>query len=202
MPPNTRKPFAVAEAFPDGTWYTDVSRFYKLTHSHLSRLEHLVKEANAQWPKPLGESLKDHEIPSTLNALVEERDATSDIARLFAAMTVEAFLNFYGAARLGEGEFNCHFERLGLISKARQLLLICDGLSVSEADPLIASLKRVAESRNALAHPKARKASPGDAPDKLWIPIPGAARLAVEAMDTFFIEVRTLLPESKYFLPL
>ena len=158
MTPPTRKPFAVLEAFPEGTWHTDVSRFYKLTRSHLIRLEGLVQNVNAKWPKALGESVKDHEITPELDALVLERDTASDTCRIFAAMAVEAFLNFYGAARLGEEEFNSHFERLAVVPKTRQLLLICDKLSIAEADPLIKALKTVAESRNRLVHPKAKRA--------------------------------------------
>jgi len=192
----------VLEAFPEGTWHTGVSRFYRLARSHLARLERLVLDVNAKWPKALDESVKDHEITPELDAMVLERDTTSDTCRIFAAMAVEAFLNFYGAARLGEEEFNSHFERLAVVPKTRQLLLICDRLSIAEGDPLIKALKAVAESRNKLVHPKAKKASPGDDPEKYWSPIPGAAREAVAAMETFFSEFQALVPDSLHFLPM
>ena len=43
-----------------------------------------------------------------------ERDALADSIVLFSAMAVEAFINYYGVVRLGEQQFNAHFERLRL----------------------------------------------------------------------------------------
>lgn len=200
--PPTRKPFSVNEPFAPGKWYTDVGRFHAIAHVQLARLDALCLEVNSLWPKPLGQSLKGSEIGEPLDQLVKERDLASDIARIFAAMSVEAFLNFYGAARIGETEFNAHFERLGIIPKARQLFLICDAQAITEGDPLVVALKRVSESRNRLVHPKAKQALPGDPKSKYMTPIPQAAREAVHAMDEFFAEVRALQPEASHFLPL
>ena len=198
----TRKPFNVKEPFAPGTWYTDVGRFHAIAHAQLKRLEALCEQVNSQWPKPLGESLKDHEIPKDLDLLVDERDLASDVSRIYAAMSVEAFLNFYGAARIGESEFNAHFERLPIVQKARQLFLICDGQAIAESDPLIVELKKVSEGRNRLVHHKAKMALPDDQESKYMTPIPQTARQAVEAMDKFFAEVRAVQPEARHFLPL
>ena len=199
---DTRKPFEILDAFPEGTWHTNVNRFYKLAHKQLARLEHLVAEVHAKWPKSLSESLKDHEISPALEGLIEDRDLAFDMARIFAAMAVEAFLNFYGAARLGEQEYKTHFERLGLVPKLRLLLLICDSISMSENDPLVKALRVVAEGRNTLVHPKATKVGPGDRLQGLWTPIPGAARKSVAAMDSFFSQFLSLNPEARHFLPI
>ena len=104
-PSPTRKPFAIAEAFPDGRWYTDVGRFHRLAHLYLKRVLQLAQQVTDACPVPRDQSLKDSAIPPELGALTDERDAASDITRMFAAMSIEAFLNFYGAARLGQGEY-------------------------------------------------------------------------------------------------
>lgn len=199
--PPTRKPFTVAEAFPDGRWYTDVGRFHRLAHRYLKRVFQLAQQVTDAWPVPRDQSLKDSEIPPELGALTDERDAASDISRMFAAMSIEAFLNFYGAARLGEDDYETHFERLGIVPKTRQLLLICDSQNVSERDPLIKALKAVFTGRNDLVHPKAKKALIGDPPLKHWMPIPGTAKDAVDAMDAFFREFETLVPNAIHFTP-
>ena len=197
----TRKPFVVADTFPEGIWYTDVNRFHRLAHLHLKRLEQLAKQVANEWPVPPNQSLQDSEIPAKLGALTDERDAASDITRMFTAMAIEAFLNFYGAVRLGEDEYEAHFERLGIIPKARQLLLICDSTSVGEQDPLIKALKIVFNGRNDLVHPKAKKASFNDPPLKHWLPLPGKAQDAVHAMDSFFREFEGLVPDAIHFTP-
>ena len=201
MTPPTRKSFSVAAAVPEGLWYTDVNRFHRLAHQYLKRLLHLAKQVTDAWPVSLDQSIKDDEIPPELGMLADERDAASDITRMFAAMAVEAFLNFYGAARLGEDEYEIHFERLGIIPKARQLLLICDSKSVSEQDPLIKALKAVSNGRNDLVHPKAKKAKLNDPPFKHWTPTPGMAQCAVDAMDTVFREFENLVPNAIHFTP-
>ena len=197
----TRTKFTIAEPFPEGGWYTDVSRFARLAHKNLAELEHLAAEASAKWPKPPGVPLGKADAEPELAALVEERDAASDVTLLFAAMAVEAFLNFYGAVRFGEAEYRNHFERLGLVPKLQQLLLICDSWSIAKNDPLVKALQVVAEGRNELAHPKAWKDHANNQGKHLK-PIPGAAQEAVKAMTTFFEEFKSLVPESKHFMPL
>jgi hypothetical protein len=199
MPSTTRTKFAVADPFPEGGWYTDVSRFARLAHKNLARLEILAAEVKQKWPKPANVPVTDAE--PELAELIEERDAASDVTVLFAAMAVEAFLNFYGSVRLGEAEYRNFFERLGLVPKLQQLLLICDSWSITNADPLVKALQTVAEGRNELAHPKAWKDSPSSKSKHLK-PIPGTARAAVKAMTSFFEEFKLLVPESKHFMPL
>lgn len=198
----TRKTFRVKESFPYGTWYTDVGRFHRIAHAQLSRLENLCQQVNSQWPKELGETLKNENIPKKLGQLVDERDLASDVTRIFAAMSVEAFLNFYGVARIGKSDFSAHFERLPIVSKTRKLFLVCDGQSISETDPLIVALKLVSQGRNSLVHHKATQALIDDPEPKSSTQIPQKAQEAVQAMDDFFAEVRVLQPEAKHFLPL
>jgi hypothetical protein len=79
----TRKAFAILEGFPEGTWHTNVSHFYRLARSRLAKLEGLALDVNAEWPKALDQPVKDDEITPELDALVLVRDTTSDMCRIF-----------------------------------------------------------------------------------------------------------------------
>ena len=81
------------------------------------------------------------------------------MVRIYAAMAVEGFLNFYGVLRLGQNVFDEHFERLGLVPKVRALLLVCDQLDVSQQDPLPSSSMRWLEAETNLFI-RRRKSSP------------------------------------------
>jgi hypothetical protein len=117
-------------------------------------------------------------------------------------MTVEGFLNYYGVVRLGEKEYIDHIERLGIIPKLRMLLLICDSLAVSEADSLVKIIKRIAQRRNLLVHPKAKELNgyiPAD--ERPGDKIPEAAREAVKDMEDFFREFIVAVPQASHLIP-
>jgi len=116
---------------------------------------------------------------------------------LYAAMSVEGFLNFYGVLRLGQRAFDEHFERLGLVPKLRALLLVCDHLDVSRSDPLVLLLDNVAQGRNALVHPKAREVV-GDLAthERASTKIPEVAREAVANMESFFEQFIHAVPSA------
>lgn len=168
----------------------------------LAELESVIQEVRAQWPRPLEETVTGDEHSPALGLLVRKRDLLSDSVKIFSAMAVEAFLNYYGVVRLGEAEYAVNFERLPLIPKLRTLLLVCDSLSITESDPLIKLLKSISERRNSLLHPKAHE-SPHyvQAEDREGDKIPEVARHAVREMDDFFREFVTAVPKSAHLVP-
>lgn len=202
MTTNERKPFAIRPHWTEGGWLTDADRFYSYAVEQLVELESFVERVNTQWPLPLDQALKQANAPRELWELAHRRNMISDSVRIYAAMAVEGFLNFYGVVRLGEEEFTCHFERLGLIPKLRQLLLFCDSVSISATDTLVRSLQRLAESRNSLVHPKTKEIR-FDQPERSSgeTAIPGAAREAVAEMHNFFDEFIVLVPDAAHLLP-
>jgi hypothetical protein len=121
---------------------------------------------------------------------------------LFAAIAIEAFVNFYGVYRLGEEQFNRHVERLPWDRKVPLLLLICDGVEMDKEEPLMLALKAVVERRNRLAHPKTKQV-PRDQPwqDREGQPIPETAQKQIEAMRDFFTQFGVLVPRSRHLLP-
>jgi hypothetical protein len=169
----------------------------------LAEVEALATEVTNLWPVKAGDALQDHEHSHPeLWRLARLRDRTSDSVRIFAAMAVEGYLNWYGVFRLGESVFNQHFERLGLVPKLRLLLLVCDRIQVNEADPVVRALSALAETRNALVHPKAREViSDPMKHTRTGTKIPEVAREAVANMDRFCSEFVVIVPDAKAYIP-
>ena len=197
-----RKSFALRPHSLNANFSTETNRFHDLAIELLEELEAAVIAVKQQWPVPLGQRLKQWEATPELWALARRRYLLSDSVRIFAAVAIEGFLNFYGVLRIGEADYNAHFERLGMVPKLRQLLLVCDGVSVATADPLVKSLMCVAEGRNALVHPKAKELQ-GDLSDHLKHGelLPEVAREAVAEMRSFFREFSSLVPASHHLTP-
>ena len=203
MSNTTRSLFTLRPHAVTGSWGADHRRHAESARQLLTELETICEEVLNMWPLPHGQTVQNAETEfPELYALVRKRDRLSDSVRIFAAMAVEGFLNYYGVVRLGEEAFNTHFERMGLIPKMRALLLVCDSLSVPNSDTLVRLLEQVASGRNALVHPKTRE-FPGYVPaeDRSGVLIPGDARQAVETMDLFFVEFVTLIPASRHLAP-
>jgi hypothetical protein len=198
----TRRSFSVRNHDALGYWLSDDRRFAEAARLQLKELEAIVEQVKAAWPILAGETLIDGENYPVLMALVRKRDLQSDSVKIFSAMAVEGFLNYYGVVRLGETEFNAHFERLGLIPKIRALLLVCDLLSVTDSDPLIKALNRIAQRRNALVHPKAKELS-GYLPatERGGSSVPEAACEAVADMEEFFREFVVAVPNASHLVP-
>ncbi len=178
-------------------------RYFRYAIQLLPALETKCQAVVEAWPVPRGEPIRNatDNFPD-LSAAVDERDRLSDSIRVYASMAIEGFLNWYGALRLTEAVFNENFERLALVPKAKTLLWVCDSLTVPGDDPLIAALKRVAESRNALVHPKAREVS--DITAVIPRPhsrVPETARSAVADMEAFFAEFAAAVPDARTLVP-
>lgn len=185
-----------------GFWLTENRRYFEYANLLLSELEEVAAQVKQQWNVPLDQALLEGEYTSEFFALVRKRDMLSDSVKVFSAMSVEGFLNYYGVVRLGEAEFSAHIERRGLIPKLRILLLVCDSLSITEADPLVKTLDRIAQRRNALVHPKAKKvAGYISGEDRSGDAIPEVAREAVKDMKMFFREFEKAVPETAQLIP-
>ena len=198
-----RHPFSIRNHNTLGYWLSDDKRFFEAARLQLCELELVAAQAKELWPIPEGETLRDGDKYPELWTLVRKRDLLSDSVKIFSAMAVEGFLNYYGVVRLGEAEYGTHFERLGLVPKIRVLLLICDSLSIADTDALIKVLARIAQRRNSLVHPKANEL-PGYLPaeERGGDKIPEAAQEAVADMEQFFREFVTAIPQAEHLVPL
>lgn len=197
-----QKFFSVNEAFPEGTWYQGVSKYHNLAQSQLTKLELLIQKVNDLWPISHSESLRDHDNSSELNILVKERDLASDVSRIFSQMAVEAFLNYYGAVRLGQEVYKDHFERLNPSCKVKELLDICERITVEKEHPILQAIKRITDNRNSLIHANAIKSTGPDDPNKFTAELPETAKESVRSMISFFHEFKLLVLGAEYFLPI
>ena len=116
-------------------------------------------------------------------------------------MAVEGFLNWYGVLRLIEDVFNAHFERLNILEKLKMLLLVCDSIVIDNSDSLSVTLKSIAESRNALVHPKSREVYELSTSPQKYEKIPHTARDAVNNMKLFFSEFIKAIPDAAKLIP-
>ena len=189
------------------SWESSERRYYRQAIDLMCELELLSEEVKSNWPVALNEPIKDAKINyPDLYLLVDKRDSTSDLVRIYSAMAVEGFLNWYGSLRLGENVFNAHFERLSILEKLKMLLLVCDSIVINNSDPLSIALKSIAESRNALVHPRSREVSELSSIPQKYSKVPHTAREAVKNMELFFSEfikvipaATKLIPKNKYF---
>lgn len=184
-------------------WESNERRYFRYAHALLNDLELKCDEVVEKWPVPHDQPVKDCSVHHPeLARLLDERNRLSDSVRIYSAMAVEGFLNWYGALRLGEPQFNEHFERLALIPKAKVLLLVCDALCIDRNDPLLVALNKIAQSRNALVHPKAREIeSLENLSPRPHSRIPHTAREAVRGMETFFAEFANAVPAASKLVP-
>jgi hypothetical protein len=185
-----------------GNWKVNDRRYFENAHVLLKELEQMATQVSAMWPKKLGESVKPAETTKEHWAMARRRDLLSDSVKIFCAMSVEAFLNFYGVLRLSD-QFDKKFERLGPVRKLKDLLRICDGIDLNDTSLIVAFLKRIVDRRNAQLHPQTVEVSTmtptstGDSGDA----IPGEARAALKDMVSFFAEFVVLIPDAANHVP-
>ena len=197
MPTRTRQKFDLRPHDPEGVWESNDGRYRTYAHQLLAEHVALCDEVLQKRPGDVGAAITNPNAYPEITALGRRRDQTADTVRIYAAMAVEGYLNFYGVLRLGNDVFAEYFERLGLVPKLRTLLLTCDQLNLPKSDPLVLALDRVARSRNALVHPKTREVV-GDLSQhkRTATPAPETARSAVNNMEAFFEAFVQAVPQA------
>jgi hypothetical protein len=189
--------FSLRPHDPEGAWESNDGRYREYAHELLMEHGKLCADVLQQWPANEGSVIQRPTQYPEIARLARRQSQTSDTARIYAAMAVEGYLNFYGVLRLGQQVFDDHFERLGLVPKLRALLLVCDRLNVANNDQLVLLLEKVAQSRNSLVHPKTREVL-GDPAihQRTSLPMPETARLAVVNMEAFFTAFISAVPAA------
>jgi hypothetical protein len=75
---------------------------------------------------------------------------------VFLALSVEAFINFYGVKRLGDKSFNDHYERISTLDKIVIITKVSTGKDFPKDNNLFGQLKRLFRLRNMLVHAKSQ----------------------------------------------
>jgi len=201
MPSITAQTFALRPHDPEGVWESNDGRYRLYAHELLAEHKVLCAELIRLWPRDVGSSITNPTQYPEITTLGMKRDQSSDTTRIYAAMAVEGYLNFYGVLRLGQQVFDDHFERMGLVPKLRALLLVCDQLNVDRNDPLVLLLDKVAQSRNLLVHPKTKEVVGDPAThQRSSFPMPEVAEQAVANMELFFAAFVTAVPQASNHL--
>ena len=185
-----------------GHWLSDDRRYYRYALLLLRDLDEAVQNLNGAWPGPLGRVARDVDVTPELELLAMRRDLLSDSVKVFSAMAVEGFVNFYGALRLGDKAYLEHLERWPICEKLTALLSHCDSVALKSTDRLMLLTGAIADRRNALVHPKAEEAA-GYVPaeDRIGDSIPDVAQQSVRDMLAFFEEFVRLVPEAASLIP-
>lgn len=201
MPTIAPQTFTLRPHDPEGVWESNDNRYRLYAHELLAEHKVLCAELIRLWPIDVDSSITNPAQYPEITKLAKKRDQSSDTARIYAAMAVEGYLNFYGVLRLGQQVFDDHFERMGLVPKLLVLLLVCDQLNVARNDPLVLLLDKVAQSRNLLVHPKATEVVGDPATcQRLSFSIPAAAEQAVANMELFFAAFVIAVPQASNHL--
>jgi hypothetical protein len=197
--PVTRLAFEVRPHATYGVWESNDRKYRSYAHELLKELEQLCEEVSSGWPINAGRAITNEAEHPELWKRAEHRDRTSDAVRVYAAMAIEGFLNLYGLVRLGQKVYDDHFERLALVPKLRSLLLLCDKLDVPKNDSLVLLLDQVAQSRNALVHPKAKEiVGEPSSHVRTSTKLPEVAQESVKNMEAFFEQFSLAVPDAAH----
>jgi hypothetical protein len=197
-----RGPLAIRPHGTTAKWSSSHNHYAEYADACLGDLIAAIGAVNSMWPGPLGQPVEDGRASPELWEAARRRDYLSDSSIIFAALAVEAFVNFYGAVRISDVAYEARFERLSVKPKLMRLLQATDALTLEDDHTLITLALRIASRRNRLVHPKAKETTHVDDQEAGWgDKLPEAAQQAVADMHAFFREFATLLPEAAYLLP-
>lgn len=187
---------------PPVEWITEHRRYYEYLGFGLEELSDVALSVEAQWPDDAPLLLPVEDVPPALHRLCRKRDALAASMVVFAAMAVEAFLNYYGVVRLGEERYSRDFERSAAERKLRGVLEASDGLVLTADDPLAVLARRIAGRRNDLVHPKTQELYEHLSPEERLREEPLVrAREAVADCREFFTRFATAVPSARSMLP-
>lgn len=79
---------------------------------------------------------------------------------IFAGLTAESFINYYGISRLSKAQFDNYLDRLDLLAKWIVVPKFVTGNSIDTGSEAVSLLKRLIQSRNKLVHYKTSRNSP------------------------------------------
>lgn len=187
------RPFGI-----EGAWQTSDYRYRLFARQLMTELEAIAAAITLDWPPDLSEGITSREQHPDLWDRCDHRDRLSDSVRVYAAMSIEGFLNFYGVYRLGQLAYERQVVNKPLFYKLQALLKMCDGVSIEAETPIAKALQVVSRSRNLLVHPIARELSHGNLEPHAHVP--SEARAVVAAMESFFTEFKRLVPDAAFLV--
>jgi hypothetical protein len=129
--------------------------YFKAAQRHAKdarRAEASVKDLE----NPRSEWTKQDLIDQFIIACIESGTASI----IYSALTVEAYINFYGIVRIGKSEFNRDFSRKDVRRKWREVPKHVTGASIPEGCEAFVLLNKLIDARNKLVHYEFSEDSP------------------------------------------
>lgn len=177
-------------------WKGHHHQYRKAAHRNMAASVKVLEAAAKKYRSMSEEPLTD-QLPEYIELLDEYRSLLTS-AQIYAAMAIEAFLNFYGVIRLGHEEYYRRYKGTPVRDKLAGLLAECEGVTDAEEEKLTALVLPIFKRRNDLVHPKAAEIN-------LDAPAPGieakewanGAKDSVASMEQFFARISTLSSDSR-----
>ncbi|MGE4544142.1 MAG: hypothetical protein AB7D06_08535 [Pedobacter sp.] len=147
----------------DGAWVSSHRFYYESAYKFKDEYNKLLATLSEEEEKirkenyDIGQENIESFVCYKTDRLREEayRYATSSI--LFACMTVEGLINYYGAVRLGSEFYKRNLERVGITEKLSLILLMCLEVKLKKNDELLNWTRKLFDKRNSLVHPKTKE---------------------------------------------
>jgi hypothetical protein len=154
------------------------------------KVEKEIRQLEVHKKLPLSDELHDQ-----LQKLTDASLMHINSAILFAALEVEASLNFHGVVQLRDF-FEENLEWLKPHQKLFAIVAITEQKLVEDKDEVVVAVKRLAKARNKIAHPKSLAFDGWEEVNAGKDESLQTARQAVQDMSTFMGVFKKLLPHS------
>jgi len=153
---------AVFEYLRDGVWATSFSSHYNHTRHCLNKYKKTIKRIAKREDELRKDSSIEAEflelyVTESTRKLHEEAYFYGTSVKIYACMTIEGFVNYYGTKRLGETFYKSNIERIGITEKISILLLLLFNTSLKKDNPKLKLIRNLFDARNALVHPKTKE---------------------------------------------
>lgn len=159
--------------------------YYAIAHQNYCLLEQLVIERDQRKVK----NDRDVDFHCEKNAAIQQ---IAMVTIIFSALTLEAFINYYGFEKFSTNFFNNHLDKLNTISKWLILPRLVVGKQLNTDGQSYELLKWLFKLRDSLVHFKTKKKRICDLnPDEVWIE-EKHARKALEAVSNLVQELKNL----------
>jgi len=144
----------------EGAWTVIHGFYYRCTHDYLAKYEAAIEkmkplqeQARAEMNGMEEDVIRSYVLYET-KTVREEAERAASATCLYACMTIEAFVNYYGVRRVGEAFYKQNLERLRPEQKFAVLVAICWQDLLLHDDDVLKGIKGLFEHRNSLIHAK------------------------------------------------
>ena len=136
--------------------------FYSIAYRHHCRINQLVTERN----KITVNDEKEVDLICKKNATIQRE---SMVVIIFSALTLEAFINYYGIIHFPCKYFEKHFDKLNPISKWVIIPRLVVGQQLDTSEKTYELLTRLFDLRNKLVHSKPTRKKINELTEEDWV---------------------------------